>query len=172
LIILRLSVQSRSVVQRSTAYQNDWTLPKFPQLCELRAAPATAGPLYHKLKSSPLAAAIPDRTDRKGRIMNQVTNSEAVARRAAVELRPLAAYLDDHDAGRMPANAAGYQAASQKVRLLLAPHLANPHVRQLCHKSQSLYEILGNLLIEQEPGLALEMECALEEAKLTAYWLQ
>jgi hypothetical protein len=101
-----------------------------------------------------------------------LTLNEVLANRAALELRPLAAYLDDHDAGRVPANAGSYQAASQKVRILLAPHLANPHVRQLCHKSQSLYEILGNLLIEQEPELAMQMEYALEEAKLSAYWLR
>ena len=103
--------------------------------------------------------------------MGKVTNDEVVAKRAALELRPLANYLDDHDAGRVPANAASYQAASQRVRLLLAPHVANPHVQQLCHKSQSLHEILGNLLIEQQAELALDLECALEEAKLTAYWL-
>jgi hypothetical protein len=104
--------------------------------------------------------------------MNIVTLNEVLANRAALELRPLATYLDDHDAGRVPANASCYQSASEKIRILLGPHLANPHVRQLCHKSQSLYEILGNLLIEQDPALALEMECALEEVKLTAYWLQ
>jgi hypothetical protein len=104
--------------------------------------------------------------------VNIVTLNEIIANRAALELRPLGSYLDDHDAGRVPANARCYQSASQKVKILLAPHLANPHVRQLCHKSQSLYEILGNLLIEQDSALALEMECALEEAKLTAYWLQ
>jgi hypothetical protein len=104
--------------------------------------------------------------------MKMLTVNEVLANRAALELRPLAAYLDDHDAGRVPANAGSYQAASQKIRILLAPHLANPHVRQLCHKSQSLYELMGNLLIEKEPELALQMECALEEAKLSAYWLR
>jgi len=104
--------------------------------------------------------------------MKMLTINEVLANRAALELRPLAAYLDDHDAGRVPANASSYQATSQKIRILLAPHLANPYVRQLCHKSQSLYELLGNLLIEQEPELALQMECALEEAKLTAHWLR
>lgn len=104
--------------------------------------------------------------------MNKITVNEIRANRAALELRPLAAYLDDHDAGRVPANALGYQSAAQKVRILLAPHLANPYVRQLCHKSQALYEILGNLLIEQDPELALQMECALEEVKLTPYWLR
>ena len=104
--------------------------------------------------------------------MSKITNNDADAERTALELKLFAAYLDDHDAGRVPANAASYQAVSQKVKLLLAPHVANPHVQQLCHKSQSLHEILGNLLVEQEPDLALDLECALEEKKLTAYWLQ
>ena len=126
-----------------------------------------------KAKVLALAGRYSNRLDqKKGSIMNILTLNEVLANRAALELRPLGTYLDDHDAGRVPANARSYQAASQKVRILLAPHLANPYVRHLCHKSQSLYEILGNLLIEQEPGLALQMECALEEVKLTAYWLQ
>lgn len=104
--------------------------------------------------------------------MNLLSMHEVLANRAALDLRPLAAYLDDHDAGRVPANAGSYRVAAQKIRILLAPHLTNPYVRHFCHKSQSLYEILGNLLIEKEPELALQMECALEEAKLTAYWLQ
>ena len=104
--------------------------------------------------------------------MRKRANNVVVAEPAAVELKLFAAYLDDHDAGRVPANAASYQAASQKVKLLLSPHVANPHVQQLCHNSPSLHEILGNLMIEQEPELALDLECALEEVKLTAYWLQ
>jgi hypothetical protein len=101
--------------------------------------------------------------------MNTVTVNELVAIRAALELQPLAAYIDAHDAGRVQANALGYQAISQKIKLLLAPHLDNPHMRKLCTKSQSLCEILGNLLIEQERELALRVECALEELKLSAY---
>jgi hypothetical protein len=104
--------------------------------------------------------------------MDKGTNSDVVAKRAALELRPLAAYLDDHDAGRVPANAEIYQIASQKVKVLLAPHIANPDIQRLCHKSQSLHEILGNILIELEPGMAQDLARALEEAKVTAYWLQ
>ena len=104
--------------------------------------------------------------------MNILSINEVLANQAALALRPLAAYLDDHDAGRVPANASGYQVAAQRIKILLAPHLANPYVRQLCQKSRSLYEMMGNLLIEQEPALALQIECALEEAKLTAYWLR
>jgi hypothetical protein len=105
-------------------------------------------------------------------MMNKSTNSAAVARRAALELRPLATYLDGHDAGRVPVNAGGYQAAFQKARILLAPHLENSHVQQLCVKSQALREIFGNLLMEQKPEMAQDLERALEEAKLSAYWLQ
>lgn len=104
--------------------------------------------------------------------MNNDANSAAVARRAALELLPLAAYLDDHDAGRVPANACGYQAASQKAKILLAPHLENLHVQQLCVKSQALHEIFGNLLMEQKPEMAQELERALEEVGLSGYWLQ
>jgi hypothetical protein len=104
--------------------------------------------------------------------MNTVTNGEIIAIRVALELQPLAAYLDDHDAGRMPANAANYQSASQQIRILLAPHLANPYLRQLCQKSQSLQEMLDNLLMEQERELALQMESAVQELKRTAQWLQ
>lgn len=104
--------------------------------------------------------------------MNKGTISEVVAKRAVLELRLLAAYLDDHDAGRVPANAGIYQVASQKAKVLLAPNMANPHIQRLCHKSQSLHEILGNLLIELEPDMASDLRCALEEAKITAYWLQ
>jgi hypothetical protein len=104
--------------------------------------------------------------------MSTVTINELIAIRTASELKPLAAYIDAHDAGRVPANALGYQAISQKIKLLLAPHVDNPHVRMVCTKSQSLCEILGNLLLEQERELALQYECALEELKLTAYKLQ
>jgi len=104
--------------------------------------------------------------------MNTVTNGEIIAIRVALELQPLAAYLDDHDTGRMPANAANYQNAAQQIRALLAPHLANPYLRQLCQKSHSLQEILDNLLMEQERELALQMESAVEELKRTAQWLQ
>jgi hypothetical protein len=104
--------------------------------------------------------------------MNTVTNGEIIAIRVALELQPLAAYLDDHDAGRMPANAANYQVAAQQVRTLIAPHLANPYLRQLCQKSQSLHEVLDNLLMEQERELALQMESAVEELKRSAQWLQ
>ena len=104
--------------------------------------------------------------------MNKVTISEVVAKRAALELRFLAAYLDDHDAGRVPANAGIYQVASQKIKVLLAPHMANPYIQRLCHKSQSLHEILGNLLIELEPEMARDLRCALEEAKIAAHWRQ
>jgi len=108
----------------------------------------------------------------RGNVMSKITNNEVVAERVALKLRLLAAYLDDHDAGRVPANAGIYQVASQEVKELLAPNMAYPHIQQLCRKSQSLYEILGNLRVEQEPDLALDLECALEEVKLTAYWLQ
>jgi hypothetical protein len=104
--------------------------------------------------------------------MNIVTYSKVVANRAALELRPLAAYLDAHDAGRAPVNANSYRCVAERIRILLSPHLENPHVRQFCQKSQSLYEMLGNLLVEQDRGLALEMEYTLEQAKATAYWLR
>ena len=104
--------------------------------------------------------------------MNKGTVSEVAAKRAGLELMPLAAYLDDHDAGRVPANAGIYQVASQKVKELLAPNMANPHIQRLCHKSHSLHEILGNLRIELEPDMASDLERALEEARLSAYWLQ
>jgi len=104
--------------------------------------------------------------------MNKGTVSEVAAKRAGLELMPLAAYLDDHDAGRVPANAGIYQVASQKIKVLLAPHVANPYIQRLCHKSQSLHEILGNLLIELEPDMARDLSCALEEAKITACWRQ
>lgn len=104
--------------------------------------------------------------------MNKGTIREIAAKRAALELMPLAAYLDDHDAGRVPANAGIYQVASQKVKVLLAPHMADPQIHRLCHKSQSLHEILGNLLIELEPDMARDLRRALEEAKITACWLQ
>ena len=35
--------------------------------------------------------------------MNILTINEVLANRAALELRPLGTYLDDHDAGRVPA---------------------------------------------------------------------
>lgn len=101
--------------------------------------------------------------------MSTVTIDELIAIRAALELQPLAAYIDAHDAGRVQANALGYQAISQRIKLLLAPHLDNPHMRKFCTKSQSLCEILRNLLIEQERELTLQWECAQEELKLTAY---
>ena len=104
--------------------------------------------------------------------MNIVTRRQAIANQAALELYPLAAYLDAHDYGRAPVNPNAYMAVAQRIRILLSPHLDNPHVRKICRKSQSLCEILGNIQLEQEPGLAREMERALEEAKLTAYWLQ
>ena len=104
--------------------------------------------------------------------MNKDANSAAIANWAALELRPLARYLDDHDAGRVPANACGYQAASEKVRILLSPHLENAHIQQLCLKSQALHEIFGNLLMEQKPEMAHELERALDEAKVSAHWLQ
>jgi hypothetical protein len=80
---------------------------------------------------------------------------------------PLAAYLDDHDTGRVPANAEIYRLASQKVKVLLAPHIAHPHIQRLCHRSQSLHEILGNLLIELEPDMASDLKCALKKATNT-----
>jgi len=104
--------------------------------------------------------------------MNNFTKDASVAKRAAVELRALATYLDDHDAGRLPVNACGYQAASHKVKLLLATHLKNYEVRQLCVKSQALHEIFGNLLTELEPEMAPDLVRALAEAGLSAYWLQ
>jgi len=103
--------------------------------------------------------------------MNKGTISEVASKRAALELMPLAAYLDDHDGGRVPANAVIYQVASQKIKVLLAPHMASPHIQRLCHKSRSLHEILGNLLIELEPDMASDLRCALEEAKITGYWM-
>ena len=103
--------------------------------------------------------------------MKKNSSSSAVAKRAALELGPLAAYLDEHDAGRVPVNAVCYQGASQRAKILLAPHLDNPHVHQLCVKSQALHEIFGNLLMEQKPEMARDLERALEEAKLSAYWL-
>ena len=102
--------------------------------------------------------------------MKKRTNSDAVAERAALELRLLAAYLDDHDAGRVPANAGIYQVASQKIKELLAPNMANPNIQRLCHKSQALHEILGNLLIELEPDMASDLRCSLQEAKIAACW--
>jgi len=104
--------------------------------------------------------------------MNSVTKGAAVAKRAALELRSLATYLDDHDAGRLPVNARGYQAASQKVKVLLAPYLKNYEVQQLCVKSQALHEIFGNLLTEQKPEMAPNLERALADAGLSAYWLR
>ena len=104
--------------------------------------------------------------------MNRDTNGATVAKRIAFELRPLATYLDDHDAGRVPVNAGGYRAASQQAKVLLAPHLDNLHVQQLCVKSQALHEIFGNLLTEQKPEMARALEGALEEARLSAHWLQ
>jgi len=95
--------------------------------------------------------------------------NEIIAIRAALELLPLAEYVDAHDAGRVQANALGYQAMCQKMKLLLAPHLDNPHMRKWCTKSQSLCEILSNLLVEQKKELALQWECAQVELKLTAY---
>lgn len=103
--------------------------------------------------------------------MTTFTIDELVAIRAALELQPLAAYIDAHDAGQVQANALGYQAISQKMKLLLAPHLDNPHMRKLCAKSQSLREILANLLMEQELEQVLQQVCELEELKLTPYKL-
>ena len=104
--------------------------------------------------------------------MNKGTIREAAVERASLELRSLAVYLDDHDAGRMPVNAGIYQLVSQRVKVLLAPHMTNPRVQRLCHKSQSLHEILGNLLIELQPEMASDLRCALKEAKVTTYWPQ
>jgi hypothetical protein len=104
--------------------------------------------------------------------MNKDTSDRQGAKWAILELGPLAAYLDAHDAGRVSADASYYLAASQKVRTLLAPYVANPDIQRLCHKSQSLHEILGNLLIELQPEMASDLRCALEEAKVTAHWLQ
>jgi hypothetical protein len=104
--------------------------------------------------------------------MRKRTISEVAAERAGLELKCLAVYLDDHDAGRMPANAGIYQLVSQRVKVLLAPHMANPRIQRLCHKSQSLHEILGNLLIEQQPEMALDLRCALDEVKISAAWLR
>jgi hypothetical protein len=104
--------------------------------------------------------------------MHKRSISEAAAKRASLELRSLAVYLDDHDAGRMPVNAGIYQLVSQRVKVLLAPHMTNPRIQRLCHKSQSLHEILGNLLIEVQPEMALDLRCALEEAKISASWLR
>jgi hypothetical protein len=105
-------------------------------------------------------------------MMNNFTKDASVAKRVAMELRPLATYLDDHDAGRVPVNAGSYQAASQKAKILLAPHLENTHIQQLCVKSQALHEIFGNLLMEQKPEMAQDLERALEEMRLSPYWLQ
>ncbi len=93
----------------------------------------------------------------------------AGAQKARPDLQPLAAYVDAHDAGRVPANALAYQAISQKIKIILAPHLDNPYLRGFCTKSQSLCEILRNLLVEHEKELALQWVCAQEELKLTAY---
>lgn len=101
--------------------------------------------------------------------MSTAATDELIAFRAALDLQPLAAYLDAHDAGRVPANALAYQAISQEIKIILAPNLDNPYLRSLCTKSQSLGEILGNLLVEQENALALQWLCAQEELKLRAY---
>ena len=101
--------------------------------------------------------------------MSTVTVNELHAIRAAFELQPLAAYIDAYDAGRVPANAIGYQVISQRIRVLLAPHVDNPHMRKLCAKSRSLCEILGNLVVEQERDISLRIECFLEELKHKAY---
>jgi hypothetical protein len=101
--------------------------------------------------------------------MSTVTINDINAIRTAFELQPLAAYIDAYDAGRVPANAIGYQVISQRIKVLLAPHVDNPHMRKLCAKSQSLCEILGNLVVEQEREMSLRIECAIEELKLTAY---
>ena len=84
----------------------------------------------------------------------------------------MARYFDDHDARRLPMNARRYQAASRKVKLLLAPHLKNYEVRQLRVKSQALHEIFGNILNEQKPEMAPDLERVLVEAGVSAYWLQ
>jgi len=101
--------------------------------------------------------------------MSTITINELIAVRTVLELQPLAAYVDAHDAGRVPANALVYQAISQKIEIILAPHLDNPYLRKMCTKSQSLCEILGNLLKKHGKEQALQWECAQEELKLTAY---
>jgi hypothetical protein len=107
-----------------------------------------------------------------GDIMRKRTIKEEAAERTGRELRSLAAYLDDHDSGRMPVNAGIYQLVSQQIKVLLAPHMTNPRIQRLCHRSQSLHEILGNLLIEMQPEMALDLRSALEEAKISASWLR
>ncbi len=101
--------------------------------------------------------------------MSATSISELIAIRTALDLKPLAAYVDAHDAGRVPANALAYQAISQKIGIILAPHLDNPYMRSWCTKSQSLCEILRNLLAEHEMELALQMVCAQEELKFITY---
>jgi hypothetical protein len=39
-------------------------------------------------------------------------------------------------------------------------------------KSQALHEIFGNLLMEQKPVMAQDLKRALEEMRLSPYWLQ
>ena len=104
--------------------------------------------------------------------MNTIAIDDAIAIRVAVEIEPLAEYLDDHDAGCVPANPIAYQAISQRIKIVLQPHLDNTHVRTVCNASRSLSEILENLLMERDQELALQIENAIDALNSIAYGLR
>jgi len=81
--------------------------------------------------------------------MNLSTHG-AVAQRVAMELWPLAEYLDACEAGLVEMDACRYRTAVQQAKALITANLRSMHVQELCKNSWALDDILEDLLLAEE----------------------